>query len=592
MLWPIDEAETDRMNRKQRRAGGKRRPITGPGAKSGGDARRAAAAYFRQGVAAMRAGRPDAAATAYRRALRHVPDAPESHVNLGSALKAGGRPEAAVASYRRALELDPDLAAGHNNLGNALRDLGRLEDAAAAYRKALARDPDYAEAHGNLGLTLNDLGDPEAAVSACRRAVELAPSLVEAHGNLATALARIGRLDDAGQALCRALRLRPDDPALHCQRARLLLQQGRMSDAERAVRRALAIDPGCALAYFELADIKRFDAGDGDLAAMERLATRLDERPVRQRIDLHFALAKALEDAGRYDDASRHLNRGNALMRRLVPFDIARQEALFTTIADVFDEDFAASRDGTGDPSTVPVFVVGMPRSGTTLVEQILGSHPMVTAAGELRDLSRIARGVSGATDPAEAVRGLAALTEADRAAMGRAYVDAVRAVDPDADRVVDKMPSNFLRIGLIAAILPNARIIHCRRDPADTCLSCYQQQFGGGQAFSYDLDDLGRYYRLYRGLIEHWRRVLPGRVLEIDYEDVVADAGGAARRLIAHCDLPWDAACLRFHDSARPVRTASATQVRRPIYSTSVGRWRRFEAHLAPLLRHLDRLP
>ena len=357
---------------------------------------------------------------------------------------------------------------------------------------------------------------------------------------------------------------------------------------EAALRDALASDPNCATAYFELSDIKRFSGDDPDLLSMEKLANAPETLPAADRTDVHFALAKAYEDAGRYEDSFMHLERGNRLVRRGLPYDPEIQARLIETIASVFDRTLVERLSGAGDPSTIPVFVVGMPRSGTTLVERIIGNHPQAHGAGELRFLSEIARGPSAPGDPVGAAAALAGLEAARCKKIGADYLKRARALAPKARKIIDKMPSNFLRIGLISVALPNARIIHCSRDPADTCLSCYAQKFGRGQSFSYDLRDLGQYYRLYMRLMEHWRSVLPGRVLDIDYETLVANPEEEARRLVEHCGLSWDPACLRFYDGRSPVRTASASQVRRPVYQSSVARWRRFEPHLAPLLEAL----
>ena len=545
------------MNRKQRRADVSRRRNTGP----------------------LGSTRPDSGER--QRTIAQIAE-------RGRALRAGGDSSGAASCYRQAIEIDPTIAALHNNLGNALSDLGDHRGAAAAYRRALKLDPRQADAHGNLGLALHEAGRSGDAVASCRRAVDLAPDRPEMHENLVTVLDGNGRIDEAAEALDAAIRQCPREARLHSQQARLLIKTGNIGEAEAALRSALAIDPDCAVAYFELADIKRFSADDPDLTTLEKVAAASAHRPQSDRTDLHFALAKAYEDAGRYDDAFDQLQRGNRLMRQARPYDGKAQARLFETIASVFDRPLLDRLSGAGDPSERPVFVVGMPRSGTTLVERILGAHPQIHGAGELRHLSEIARGGAAPGDPVAAVAALAGLRAKQCRSMGAEYVRRVRKLSPGAERIVDKMPSNFLRIGLISVILPNARIIHCRREPADTCLSCYAQKFNRGQAFSYDLRDLGRYYRLYAQLMEHWRAVIPSHVLDVDYEKLVTDPEAEARRMVEYCGVPWDPNCLEFHKDRSPVRTASASQVRRPVYRSSVARWRRFESHLEPLLEAL----
>lgn len=579
------------MNRKQRRAETHRHRRTGGGriaVATNRAKRQEAANWVERGRALQSAGRIADAIAAFRKAVSACPEAAELHGILAAALRAAGRTSEAIAAYRQGIEIDPSIPALHNNLGNAYLDIGAIDEACAAYRRAAELDPDYADAHGNLGLALREAGRIEEALIASRGAASIAPNRPDIQGNLATVLETAGHLDEAATVLDASIRRSPADARLRCQRARLMVKVGDMAAAESALRDALRIDPICAAAYFELSDIKQFEADDDDLQQMERIAATADELPVPDRIDLHFALAKAREDSGRYDDAFEQLSRGNRLKRDRLAYDSDGQRQLFETIASVFDESLLTRLAGGGNDSTVPVFVVGMPRSGTTLVERMLGSHPQIHGAGELRALSDIARRSSGGGDPVSRTASLAGLDVQQCAAMGRDYIERIAALDANAGRIVDKMPSNFLRIGLISLILPNARIIHCRRDPADTCLSCYKQLFGRGQSFSYDLQDLGRYYVLYLGLMDHWRRVLPGRVYDVDYESLVAEPEDQIRRLLDHCGMPWDPACLRFHADRSPVHTASASQVRRPIYKSSIARWRRYERHLEPLLEIL----
>lgn len=580
------------MNRQQRRARNRKHRATQTRAKTDATEtgrRRAAAQWVSRGNALSASGRTADAVAAFRKALAACPESIELHVILGTALKASGDLQAAIAVFENAKTIDSSLPALHNNLGNALMACGRTEAALTSYRSALVLDGGYADAHGNLGLALAEQGDLLGAETACRRAVELEPQRSALHGVLADVLGRAGHLDEAVKVLEGASQSSPDSAELHSQRARSLIKLGDMTAAELAIRHALTVDPSCAKAYFELAAIKRFNAEDEDLRRMEQLARQIDRLVESDRLDLHFALAKAYEDVGRFDDAFHHLERGNRLKRKTLRFDEERQAALFAITESVFDEPMLSALANCGDPSAVPIFVVGMPRSGTTLIEQILSSHPGIHGGGELRHLSDIARSAAaGISDPVEAVARLSKLTPGDCLALGRRYVSQVRVLNTTAERIVDKMPSNFLRLGLISVLLPNARIIHCRRNPADTCLSCYAQLFDRGQSFSYELRDLGRYYRLYRRLMDHWRRVLPGRLLEVDYEDLVSETERETRRLIAYSGLPWDPECLNFHRRRGPVQTASATQVRRPVYGSSVARWRRFEPHLGALLEEL----
>jgi tetratricopeptide (TPR) repeat protein len=587
-----------------------------------------ALAHYNLGNALRRLGRGEAAVAAYREAIRLRPKSPNVLVNLGVTLRDLGRTEEAVDAYRRALAFEPEDVQALYNLGVALQALGRGEEAIGAYRRAVAHAPGHADAWANLAAALLGLGRAAEALGPCRRRIELEPDAAEAHTALAATLLDLGRPDEALEAGRRAAVLAPDDAGAHAhlgaalrdlglgadaaaayERAALLkphaadgwvslaiaLQEaGRGEEARAAIDRALSIDPRCAAAWSVRGDLHTFTPGDPDLAALRALlaSARASGAPPEDRLELEFTLGKALMDVGDADGAFAHLNAGNRLKRAAMPYDVREDEAQFAAIARVLDGARLAASAGGGDPSDRPVFIVGMPRSGTTLVEQILASHPQVHGAGELPALEAILVDRLGyALSPIERVQRLAGLRMEDFAAMGSAYVRRLATLAPGAARVTDKMPSNFRWAGLIRLMLPNARIVHCRRDPVDTCLSCYARKFSRGQPFAYDLRDLGLYYRAYDALMAHWRALLPpDRFIEVGYEAVVDDLESQARRLIAFCGLPWDDACLAFHQTRRPVRTASVNQVRRPLYRTSLARWTAFEAHLGPLLEVLGR--
>jgi tetratricopeptide (TPR) repeat protein len=367
----------------------------------------------------------------------------------------------------------------------------------------------------------------------------------------------------------------------------ILKEQGKFDDAMAHYGRAIAIRPDYAEAHYNRSEIKTFSKDDADLAALEALADG-DDLPADQALAIHFALAKALEDIGDHARAFEHLRKGNALKQRQINYDEPALVNLFQRVSAVFDGNLFDRFRGEGNPSSVPIFVLGMPRSGSTLIEQILASHPQIHAAGELGDLeaaaSRLLNHRDQATQYPECVP---ALDGAALRRLGQSYLASLPALADGRVRIVDKLPGNFVHIGLIRLILPNARIIHTMRDPIDTCVSCYSKLFTAGVSFSYDLAELGRHYRRYRELMTHWRSVLPpDAILDVSYEDVVDDLEGQARRLIDYCGLPWDDRCLSFHRNSRPVKTASAVQVRKPLFRSSLQRWRRYEADIAPLLR------
>ncbi|HEY1934530.1 MAG TPA: sulfotransferase [Acetobacteraceae bacterium] len=514
-------------------------------------------------------------------------DVPAYYNNLGNALMSARRLDEAIAHYRRALEMQPDLPQTHNNLGNALVNTGKPEEAIAHYEKALALNPNYLEVFNNLGFALQGQGRLEEAKANYQRALALNPDYAQAHNNLANALASEGQFGAALTSYDRAIALKPDYAQSHHNRGMVLRDLGDLAQAEQAYEKAIEFAPGRARYYRSLVDVRRIVTGDRYLAAMQSLEHEIGTLPPEDQAELHFALGKAYAGLQQHEVSFRHLLEGNAIKRREIVYDEPESLRLLERIATVFTASLLQRRDSAGDPSEVPVFIVGMPRSGTTLVEQILASHPAAFGAGERADIIRAAEALHGpdaaAADFPEAVP---ALSDDTLRRLGADYLAAVTAAAPHAARVTDKMPANFAYVGLIRLILPNARIIHVRRDPIDTCMSCFATMFAGAQPQSWDLAELGRYYRAYAALMQHWRSVLPpGVMLEVDYEDVVADVEREARRMIAYCGLDWDAACLRFHTTERPIRTASAAQVRQPIYATSVGRWRAHGDLLRPLI-------
>jgi tetratricopeptide (TPR) repeat protein len=538
-------------------------------------------------------GRLQDAVAHYRRALKIDPRLAEAHNNLGVALTTLGRSAEAAGCFERALELKPNYADAHLNHGQALKADGRLDQAIEAYHRALKLDPRLAEARNNLGTALRDQGKPEAAVEELRAAIQMRPGYAEAHNNLAIALSDLGRFDDAIAAHQRALELRPDDAEAHAGLGAIRQILGDQAASTRHYQRALEIRPDHARAHHNLAMTRKTTAEAGEIARLETLLQN-ESLPAREATALRFALGKLCEDAGRFDDAFAHLAVANELKRAALGhqgqlFDAARHQAFVDQLIATFDRRFFQDRAGYGDPSERPVLIVGMPRSGTSLVEQILASHSRVFGAGELDDLGRLVEGLRdslGSDRPYPACADRIDRAAADRIA--KAYLDKLHALAPEvapgAARVTDKLPGNFLHLGVLAVALPRARVIHCRRDPLDTCLSCYAQSFKQPLSYAYDLADLGHYYGQYRRLMAHWRARPPLALFEVDYEDLVADQERVSRELIAFCGLEWEAACLKFHQTKRPVRTASLNQVRRPIYGSSVGRWRHFDRHLTPL--------
>jgi tetratricopeptide (TPR) repeat protein len=545
-------------------------------------------AHNNLGNALKELGELEEATASYRKALAVRPDYAEAHYNLGLALKDLGRLPEAAASYRKALALAPGHAAAHNNLGNALRELGKPEEAAACYRKALAIKPDYAEALYNLGIAMKDRGKLEEAAASYREALAIRPDYAEAHNSLGNALKDLGKLDEAIASYHKALAVKPNYPEAHNNLGNALLHLGKLEEAAECYHKALAIKPNYAEAHRHLAIVNRSSQYSNDIKVMEDIYATpgLDDQ---QRMHLAFGLGKSYEDLRQYEKAFGFYLTGNAIKRGTIKFSIESVAESFDCLKNLFVADLFGKHLVSGSSDATPIFILGMPRSGTTLVEQILASHPEVHGAGEVNYLNPIV--ASYFADIVD-VRFAESLNRASAQDFSRAGVEYIRKIKEGAESakfITDKTLMNFCSIGMIKLTLPNAKIIHCCRDPLDTCLSIFKNYFSrDGLDFAYDLEELGRYYKLYRDLMDHWYGVLPDFIYNIHYEDLVADQKKQSRALVAHCGLEWDDACLEFHRTSRPVYTASAAQIRRPIYAESVRSWERYKPWLAPLLDEL----
>jgi Tfp pilus assembly protein PilF len=543
------------------------------------------------GILLKNQGKLEEAQACYGQALRIKPDYAEAHNNLGLIFKDQSKWDEACDCFQRAVRFKPNNPRFHNNLGVVFKELSRLEEAKACYQQALRLKADAPEVLNNLGLVYSEQNQWDEAKACFHQALQINPKDSEAHNYLGIVFHEQGLLSEAENFYRQAVELNPTYAAAQNNLGLLYKDLGKLEKGEACFREALRLKPDFAEVRNNLAQIKTFQPGDPDLAALKDLEAKRDTIASNQRLHVYFALGKAAEDLGDYDQAFQYWNQGNRLKRQSIIYDIRTPKQLFERVATVFDASRFERWAGSGCLSELPVFIVGMPRSGTTLIEQILASHPQVHGAGELKDLPRLAGVGRKNNRQVPFPEYMEELRSEDLTRLGELYVARLQRHAPQARRIVDKMPSNFCYAGLIHLILPSARIIHCLRDPVATCLSCYALLFKEGIEFSYDLEDLGRFYRLYEGLMAHWRKVLPeGCILEVRYEDVVTDLATQARRIVAHCGLEWDEACLGFHATDRPVKTASATQVRQPIYASSLERWRRYERHLGPLLAALKK--
>jgi tetratricopeptide (TPR) repeat protein len=577
-----------------------------------------AEAHNNLGSALRDLSRPDEAVKSYRKAVAIKPDFVMAHNNLGLTLLTLGRFEEAASSYRRVLKLRPDLVDAHNNLGNALRDSGHIEEAAASYRRALAIQPGYAKLHNNLGNALLDLGQIEEAAASYLRALELEPDFAKAHSNLGSAFRELGRLDEAEASYRRALFIQADSADVLTNLGVVQRLQGRADDAETSLRRALDINPASAMTLNSLAELhadrgqfaeaenlykkacavqpdsaqawagmtglRKMTAGDaGWISAAQRIA----QGPLRPRDEaqLRYAIGKYFDDVQEYEPAFLSYNRANEVAKTYSPaHDRQHLAQTFDFITRLYDGAWLERARVGSNASPRPIFIVGMPRSGTSLAEQILASHPDVFGAGELSFWKTASLKVGTAE-----LQG--ASSGGDLGRLADEYLQLLDRLSPKAARVVDKMPGNFAHMGMIHAALPQACFIHMRRDPIDTCLSIYFQNFHVAHAYAHDLGDLAHYYDEYRRLMRHWVSLLPqGAILEVPYEGLVAEQEMWSRKMVEFVGLPWDAACIDFHQTHRRVSTFSKWQVRQKISKTSVERWRNYASFVGPLMRLTER--
>lgn len=561
-------------------------------------------------------GDPDKAIPYFVKVADLVPDKARPHNNLGIAYKRGGRLEEAEAAYRRALVIDASYAQAHNNLGTTLIERGNVIEAVRSFEAAIKFDETFLEARRNLAHALLESNQPGRAAAELQRILEtspediganlslaaierqkrnfrraqlhlevilgLEPKHIDAMYRLALILEDQGRFSEALTMLERVIGLSPGH-ANACNSAGVLSQTlGDIDVAIKYFRRAISVRPEFAEAHRNLAFARRNVEIDDDVRRSEALLEHeLDDVSA---MHVSFAMAKIHDDLGEYNNAFKHLSRGNMLKRRMLDYDIGLESDFFAELEGAFDSSFFQGRIGWGLEDQTPIFVVGMPRSGTTLVEQIIASHSRAEGAGEILDLDRLLWDAVNENRQHGWGQSMHSLSRPQANDLAAAYLNGLKQRFPGAEHITDKTPGNFHYIGMIRIMLPNAKVINCTRDPVDTCFSCYQNYFTEGVSFSYTLEELGKYYRLYSRLMEHWRWELPGFVYDCSYESLLNDQEGETRRLLEFCSLEWDPACLSFHKTKRPVQTASVAQVRQPIYRSSIGRATHYEKHLAPL--------
>ena len=578
------------------------------------------------GVIAYQQDDAGAALRLIERALPRLPELADLHLNYGNALRAVGRLPEAVAAYRRALALKPDYGMAHNNLAAALNDQEEFAAGLASAERAAALIPEFFGVYVNRAAALMGLERFGEAEAPLRCALELDPTCAQTHCDLGWVLARLGRHDEAIARLNRAAALDPDDATPLFALGATLNSKKDLAGSEAALRRAVALAPKYAAAWHELGSVLRSLGRFEEAVACFRRALELDpdqpevyrslavtgwegveesqlrrleeiaessEIAVTDRISAGFALGTLLDTAGHYDEAFARFAEANARHRRRRAeagevFDIGALRREVDELIERATPEFFSAVASWNHPSQLPVFIVGMPRSGTSLVEQIAASHSQVYGAGELSELGRIRDSLSACSRGRPPDKWEASVARR----LAHQHLALLGVLGGGAERVVDKMPDNLFLLWLAAGLFPRARVIWCRRDPRDLCLSCYFQLFTEGHLYAYDLADCAARALQVERLAAHWLSVLPLDILIVDYEKLVADLEGESRRLIEFMGLEWEPACLDFHRTERPVLTASAWQVRQSLNRRSVGRWRHYERHLGPLLQVLSGSP
>lgn len=569
-------------------------------------------------------GRHNEAVEAYQRALEIKPDYAVCLNNLSVSYKKLGMYEASKRVLQRAVEIEPTFAEALNNLANSLRDEGYLFEAKNLYEKALSIKPNSLEIKINLAIVLGDLGEYRKAETLLREVLEINPNQIVARRTLGFVLSRIGKFEEAEKELRLTLLLDQRDSQTLSMLGSVLItaEPGYPKEAEEVLKAAIQIDPNNSDAYHNLGvvynTVGRYEEAEecfkrayslkptnhALLRLIISVKKELDEEdpifqklkelenknlPLPHKTEVLYGIAEAYEKMKRDDLFMEYLIKANTLKRAELSYNHSEMINNVDTRIRVFNHEVVKKFSGYGYPSTIPVFIIGMPRSGTTLMESILAAHPDVYGAGELKLMRHVLKdgiiieGIlfTGRDDdkmPETVLNPPMGFFE-----LGRRYVTQLREMAPEAKRITDKMPSNFFNLGLICLGIQWCRIIHMRRHPMDTIFSCFRQPFSEGHEFTYDLVELAQYYNEYFRLMEHWRKVFPGRFIEVDYELLVMRPEEVIRQVLSYCGLDWDEGCLRFYESKRPVKTASQEQVRKPLYSSSIGKWRRFAHKLKP---------
>lgn len=537
------------------------------------------------GVITYQQGNLHEAAQFVEKAITLKPDDESFHNNLGIIYRDLKLPNKALIHYRLALQLKPSFAEAYNNLGVVFQDLDQSHEAIDCFQKAIARKATYCDAYNNLGTELGKVGRITEGLEFLEKALNLTQSPASILNNIAKIYIDQGEFGQAERLLQEAVTLAPEYPEIYSNFALIAERLGDFDLATEFYRNALTLQPSSADTLFQLTKIIKYTSlEDSDLKQINALLSQTNLLK-KEKILLHFATAKIYDDCRAYDSAFQNYKEANTL--KFPGFDKDIHNTLCDSIIAAYhSEFFAESYDETPLIGREPIFIIGMPRSGTTLVEQIIASHPDVAAGGELtfiRDL------IDAPGQPSSYPQNVNGFTREDWLALQKHYLTGINKIAGSRKHVTDKFPQNFFFLGAIRKAFPNAPIIHCRRNPVDVCLSCYFQNFETVQAFSFDLEALAQYYNAYLHLMAHWSEVLPKPMFEVEYEDIVTNPETVIPRIIAHCNLPWDPRCLTPHKRKGAVSTASSWQTRQPIYTGSIARWQNYRPYIRSLLDLLD---
>ena len=532
------------------------------------------------GASAAQIGKLDEAVLAFKKALLIKPDYAEVHYNLGNAFRDQEKLQEAIEAYGNALSIKPDHADAYLNLGNVLKDQGKLEEAIEEYKKACSTKPDYADAYLNLGNALKEQGRLDQAIDAYSKALSIRPDCVDAYLNMGAIFEDQEKLGEALGAYKKVISIKPDYADAHLIMGNVLKVQGKLDEAIEAYNKAISIKPDYADAHLNLSSIKKYAVKDEQFLQVQELY-KSDGLSDEKRCKISFTLAKMYEDVGELDQAFRHLFAGNALRKKLLKYSFKQDVDLFNRLKETqphFSINSLEIKESSIKPT--PIFILGMPRSGTSLVEQIISSHSKVAGAGELNYVKKFGKNLS--LDPKS--MGIEAISE-----FRQRYLSELSKLSHGKHFVTDKMPHNFLFIPLICAAFPEAKIVHVQRSPAATCWSNYKQYFAvEGLGYCYDLKDVVSYYSLYSDLMEFWQSEYSDRIYNLNYEKLTTDQEGETRELIDILGLDWNKACLSPHKNKRRVRTASIQQVRKKVYQGSSEVWREYEPYLGRAFNNL----